>query len=144
MQFPRKLIDCRFQCKNALRRTITTVRTCRHGIGVNHIISESICFGCGVQRDRFVSGQTNRGRPMLAKCSGIRQGINVNCLENSIFIGSEPYMDLHLVARGGCDLGLITGVDQLRRFSGLPRNQCRIHLGHNRLLCTEATANSWL
>ena len=81
---------------------------------------------------------------MLAKCSGIRQGINVNCLENSIFIGSEPYMDLHLVARGGCDLGLITSVDQLRRFSGLPRNQCRIHLGHNRLLCTEAAANSWL
>ena len=53
-------------------------------------------------------------------------------------------MHLHLVTRRAGDLALLAGVDHLGRLAGFPRDERRIHLGHDRLLRAEAAADARL
>lgn len=53
-------------------------------------------------------------------------------------------MHFHFMTRRRSNLGLITGVNELGRFSGLPGNQCRINFGYHSLFCAKAAADSRL
>ena len=89
-----------------------------------------------------MSGQTNRCRTVLAICTGIGQGIDIDRADLSVFHCSQPYRHFHLMPWGRCGLGFLSAVNDHRRFSGLPGDKSRENFRYHRLFCPESTADS--
>ena len=89
-------------------------------------------------------GQADRGRAVLAKRARIGQGVYVDRADDAVLIRAHAHMHFHLVARRACDLAFLAGIDHLGGLAGFPRDECRIHLSHDRLLRAEAAADARL
>ena len=144
-QFLRQFVHCGFQGKNSLGGAVSPIGPCRHGIGVNHIIAETVRFqAAGVQGNGFMSGQSHRGRPVLAVGAGIGQGIEVQSPNPAIPVRSQAHPNLHLMPGRACSLCLLPGINQLCRLSGFQGHKGGIDFTHRRLFCAETASDPGL
>ena len=123
-----QFIYSRFYRKNTLGSTISTICSGCLYIGIDYIKSKTVCFCMSVKCNGFMSAQSYCCRTVFAISPCIGQCININCLDDSIFICSCTYCDLHLMTWSRTDHGFISGIDHFGWTSGLPGNNCRIYL----------------
>ena len=139
-----QLIYCRFHCKNTLSCTITTIGTCSLHICIDNIKSKPVGFCMSVKSDWFMTAESYCCRTVFSVCPSVGQSIKINCLDDTIFICTCAYCDLHLMARWRADHGLISGEDHLGRAACFPGHDRRIDLTDRGLLCTKAATDPWL
>ena len=89
-------------------------------------------------------GQADCGRAVLAKCTRIRQRIDVNRTDDAILVRADAHTDFHFMPRRACDLAFLAGIDHLGCLAGFPRHQRGIYLGYDRLLRAESAADTRL
>ena len=94
-----QFIDRRFQRKDSLGSSVTTVSArCLH-IRVNYIAGKPGCLAsAGVKRNGLMPGQTDRRRSMLTVSSGIGQGVKINGTDMSVLHGPQTNGHFHLMA----------------------------------------------
>ena len=110
-------------------------------VRVDYIIRKPERLRLAVKGDRLVSGQSNCSRPVFSVGSCIGERIQVYGFDMPFLICPQTHMHLHLMSRGRCDHGFLSGKYDLGRFSCLPCHNCRINLRHCRLLRTEPSAD---
>ena len=132
-----------FHCKNSLCCPITAVSACWHMVRVYNIIPETKCFRL-VHRDGFMSTQTYSCRSMLSESTCIRQSIQVQRTDRTIFHCTQFHGHFHLMPRRWCDHGFLSGKNHFGRFSGFHRHNCRIYLGYHGLFCSKTSSDSRL
>ena len=140
-----QLVHGRFQRKQALGCAVAAVGTGGLHIGVHHIITkaEGLQRG-GVQRNGFVPRKAHRGGAMLAVSARVGKGVQVQHADAALFAGTQTHAHLHFVAGRACDLGFLTGVDDLGRAAGFERHKGRVNIAHSGLLGAKAAADARL
>ena len=138
-----QLIYCRFNSKNSLRCTISTISPCCLHIRINNIKCKTISFCVSVKANWFVSAQSHCSRTVFTISPRIRQRIDINCSNDTIFICTCTHGNFHFMAWWGADHRFIPGKDHLGRTTGLPCNNCRINFTDGSLFCSKSSTNSW-
>ena len=142
MEAVRQLVDGGFHREDPLGRPVSPVGACRHPVGIHHIVGKPMRLQPSVQGDGFVTGKPHRGGTVFPVCPGIGQGIEIDAPDPSVLHRPYPNRHFHLMAWAGCDLGLLSGVNDLGGFSGLPGDKCRVDLRHHRLFCPKASSDT--
>ena len=139
-----QLVDGGFHRKQTLRGTVATVSTRRHVVGIHHIIGKAEGLCLAVQRDGLMPGQPHRRGTMLTVGTRIGQGVQVDGLDDAVFVGTQTDVHFHFMARSRGGHALAAGKNQLAGLFGHPCNKRRVDLAHGGLLGAEAAADAGL
>ena len=139
-----QFIHSRFQCKLPLCRTIAPECSRRHHVRVNTAVFESMGSRLIVQRDCFMTGQTNGRCTMFAVSTLVRQCIQLNHMDIALFICADTDFDAHLMTAVGTGKCLFSGIDHLRCLASLQSHNRRVIFGNNGLFSSKTTADSRL
>ena len=142
MEFCCKFVDGRLDREQALRCAVATVGTGGHVVGVDDVVGEAERLGLGVERNRLVTGQADRGGAMLAVGTCVREGVHVDTLDDALFGGTEAEMNLHLVTGRGGRLALDAAEDNFGRLLRFPSDEGRIDQGDRGLFCAKSAADT--
>ena len=144
VQLGSQFVDGGFHRKQTLCGAVTAVRTRRHMVGIHHIVGKAKCLRLAVQRDRLMPGQAHRRGTMLTVGTRVGQGVQVDRLDDAVFVGTQSDMHFHLMARGRGGHTFAAGKNQLAGLFGHPCDKRRVDLAHGGLLGAKAAADAGL
>ena len=88
--------------------------------------------------------QTHGSGAMLAVSAGVRQGVQVNALHNTVLGRTQTDVHFHLMARRRSRLAFHAAKDELGSFFGHPSHKGRVNLADSGLLCAKTAADAGL
>ena len=91
-----------------------------------------------------MTGQTHGSGAMLTVSTGVRQGVQVNALHNTVLGRTQTDVHLHLMARRRSRLAFHTAEDELGGLFGHPSHKGRVNLADSSLLCAKTAADAGL
>ena len=138
----RQLVHRALHREQALRCAVATVRARRHVIGVHNVTRKAERLGLAVQRNRLMTGQTDRCRAVFAIRAGVGQRVQINAAHDAVLVCAQTDVHFHLMARRGCNLALHAAEDDLGRLFRHPGDKRRIHRADRGLLGAEAAADA--
>ena len=144
MEFFCQFINCCLNGKKSLCCTISTISSRRHNIRINHIVNKAECLCFSVKRNRFVPGQSDCCRPMFPIGTCVRNGVQINSTDSSIFHSSKFHMHFHLMSRRRSCHAFLTGKNNLTRLLCHPGHICRIDLTDRCLFCSKTSSDTRL
>ena len=140
----RQLVYRALDREQALRCAVAAVRARRHVIGVHNVTRKAERLGLAVQRNRLMTGQTDRCRAVLTVRAGVGQRVQVDAAHDAVLVCAQTDVHFHLVARRRCNLALHAAEDDLGRLFRHPGDKRRIHRADRGLLGAEAAADARL
>ncbi len=140
-QHPREIVEGAFDGKGRLRGAISAKPAGRNHVGIDGI-------PVGLLVDATVGGDraAERGGQRLASVSAIGAGVghhaHLDCGQRAVALGTELYMRLHRVARGGADELLLARELPHDRPAGPQRGEHAQVFADHLLLAAKATADA--